>query len=159
MNTIIIGIDPGSRSTGYGIIASNGNQHRYITSGCIKTVGDYLADKLRQIHQGISEIIRVHQPNTAGIEQVFMNKNANSALKLGQARGAAIVALAASAIPVAEYAPREIKKAVVGHGAAEKSQIQHMVKLLLNLDKEPSSDAADALAIAICHAHSAGRGF
>lgn len=155
MKTIILGIDPGSRITGYGVIATNGSQHRFVACGCIKTQGSYLADKLAQIHQGISEIIRVHQPTTSGIEQVFMHQNPNSALKLGQARGAAIVALATQAIPVAEYAPRQIKKAVVGYGAADKAQIQQMVKLLLSLDQVPSPDAADALAIAICHAHSA----
>lgn len=155
MKHIIIGIDPGSRSTGYGLIATNGNQHRYIASGCIKTSNDNLAIKLSEIFTSVCELVRVHKPTIASIEQVFMHKNANSALKLGQARGAAIVALANHAIPIAEYAPRTIKRAVVGTGAADKEQMQHMVKILLNLDQTPPSDAADALGIAICHAHSA----
>ena len=154
MKQIIIGIDPGSRTTGYGLIASNGQQHRYIASGSIKTTHDHLSMKLCEIYTCVNELIRVHHPNMAAIEQVFMHKNANSALKLGQARGVAIVAIASHAIPLAEYAPREIKRAIVGTGSADKSQMQHMVKILLKLDQVPPHDAADALGIAICHAHS-----
>ena len=152
----ILGIDPGSRITGYGVIAVEGNKYRYITSGCIKTTGDDMASRLHQVFSGLVEVIQLHQPTESGIEEVFLNKNVNSALKLGQARGAALVALAAQSVIVAEYTPRKIKQAVVGYGAAEKHQVQHMVKLLLNLSAIPQQDAADALAVALCHAHSRG---
>lgn len=150
---IILGIDPGSRITGYGIIQSNGNRHSYITSGCIRTGGDDMPSRLQQIFSGIDEIIRTFKPAEVGIEQIFMEKNAGSALKLGHARGAAIVAAANHALAIAEYSARMVKLAVVGYGAADKSQVQHMVKCLLNLSAKPQADAADALAVAICHAH------
>ncbi|MES2218576.1 MAG: crossover junction endodeoxyribonuclease RuvC [Pseudomonadota bacterium] len=150
--TIIIGIDPGSRNTGYGIIKINGNQSTHITSGCITlTTTLNLPERLQKIFLSLRTIIELHQPNEAAIEQVFMHDNPGSALKLGQARGAAIVALT---IPVAEYSARQVKQAVVGHGAAKKEQVQHMVGRLLNLPDKLQADAADALAIAICHAHS-----
>lgn len=150
----ILGIDPGSRITGYGVIAIEGNKYRYITSGCIKTSGEDMSSRLYQVYSGLIEVISQHQPAESGIEEVFLNKNVNSALKLGQARGAALVALAAQSIAVSEYTPRKIKQAVVGYGAAEKQQVQQMVKLLLNLNQIPQADAADALAVALCHAHS-----
>lgn len=150
---IILGIDPGSRITGYGLIKKNGNKYQYISSGCIKTESSsHLAKKLFQIHQGITSLINEFSPAEAAIEKVFMHENPDSALKLGQARGAAFVAIASHDIPVAEYTPRTVKQAVVGYGAADKQQVQYMIKFLLGLSAVPSPDAADALAIAICHA-------
>ncbi len=150
---IILGIDPGSRITGYGIIDSDGFKDKYIASGCIRTTSKEFSKHLQQIFTGITEVINVYKPQKTAVEQVFMHINANSALKLGQARGAAITALVAQNLSVAEYAARQIKQAVVGYGAASKSQVQHMVKILLNLTGKAQEDAADALAIALCHAH------
>lgn len=149
--TIILGIDPGSRRTGYGIIQLNGNRNLYITSGFINLTSYEPLDRLRQIYLALKSIIDVHQPQEAAIEQVFMHENPNSALKLGQARGAAIVALD---MPVSEYSARQVKKSVVGHGAADKDQVQFMVKRLLNITGTLQVDAADALAVALCHAQS-----
>jgi|TARA_R100001530_G_scaffold135295_1_gene112136 crossover junction endodeoxyribonuclease RuvC len=156
---IILGIDPGSRLTGYGVIEQRGRQLSYLGSGCIKVIGSRaepltLAEKLRRIHDSVSELITQFKPDEFAIEQVFMAKNPDSALKLGQARGAAIVAAACAELPVAEYSARQIKQSVVGNGGAEKSQVQHMVMALLNLQRCPQEDAADALAVALCHAHS-----
>ena len=151
--TRIIGIDPGSRSTGYGVIDSDGLRHIYVTSGYVKITGDALPDRLGMIFDEISIIIEKWQPQTMGIEQVFVNRNVDSALKLGQARGAAICAGTNAKLDVGEYTPRAIKKAVVGNGSADKEQIQQMMKLLLKLDFEPQSDEADGLAIALCHAN------
>ncbi len=150
--TIIIGIDPGSRFTGYGVIQWVGNQSRYVDSGCL-SVGSYssMSERLQKIFTGLQAIMQLHQPHEAAIEQVFMHQNPGSALKLGQARGAAIVALGTS---VSEYSARQVKQSVVGYGAADKAQVQHMVKRLLNISIELQADAADALAIALCHAHS-----
>lgn len=150
----ILGIDPGSRVTGYGVIASNGFKHQYIASGCIRTQGDLVGNKLEQIYSGIAEIIQTHQPHEAAIEQIFVSHSANSALKLGQARGAALVALAKGSLSISEYTARQVKQTVVGYGNAEKSQVQHMIRALLNLNGKPAADAADALAVAICHAQS-----
>lgn len=150
---IILGIDPGSRTTGYGIINHLGNKHEYVESGCIRTQGDNLADKLAQIFEGLSHIINNHLPHEVAIEQVFMARNADSAFKLGQARGAAIVAATQHKLPVTEYSARQVKQAIVGRGAAQKTQVQHMVCQLLDLAQKPQEDAADALAIALCHAH------
>lgn len=146
----IIGIDPGSRRTGYGIIRLEGNRHIYLSSGHLDVSAHPSAERLRRIYMGLKEIMEAHQPHEAAIEQVFMHENPNSALKLGQARGAAIVALN---IPVAEYSARQVKKSVVGHGAAKKEQVQYMVQRLLNLQIALQADEADALAIALCHAH------
>lgn len=148
----IIGIDPGSRCTGFGVIDSDGLHHHYVTSGFIKIKGDELPDRLGMIFREVSGIIEKWQPQSMGIEQVFVNKNVDSALKLGQARGAAICAGINAELEVGEYSPRAIKKAVVGNGAAEKEQVQQMMKLLLKLDFIPQSDEADGLAIAVCHA-------
>lgn len=148
--TIIIGIDPGSRYTGYGIIQIEGNHHRYLTSGHLDVTALEPCDRLRQIYLGLQNILETHQPHEAAIEQIFMHDNPGSALKLGQARGAAIVALN---IPIAEYSARQVKKSVVGNGAATKDQVQYMVKRLLNITNQLQADAADALAIALCHAH------
>lgn len=151
--TIILGIDPGSRITGYGIIKEENRKIAYIDSGCIRTSTDDLSQRLLQIFNGICQLMDSYSPNEVAIEQVFMHQNPNSALKLGQARGAAMVAAASHRVKIAEYAPREIKQAVVGYGAAEKDQVKHMVVSLLMLNNSPQSDAADALAVAICHSH------
>lgn len=149
--TTIIGIDPGSRYTGYGIIQVEGNYHRYISSGHLDVSQLPHCDRLREIYLGLQQIINEYQPHEAAIEQIFMHQNANSALKLGQARGAAIVALS---IPITEYSARQVKQSVVGHGAAQKAQVQYMVCRLLNIKGTLQADAADALAIALCHAQS-----
>ena len=152
--SIILGIDPGSRITGYGVIRHEQGKFQYLGSGCIRTTGESLPQKLKQIYAGVSEIIIQFQPDKFAIEAVFMGKNAASALKLGQARGAAIVAAVNRDLEVGEYTARQIKQAVVGSGAAEKEQVQHMVKSLLKLAGTPQADAADALAVALCHAQS-----
>ena len=149
----IIGIDPVSRTTGYGILDTDGFRHQYIASGYIHIKGENLAERLGMIFYEITAVIKQWQPQAMAIEQVFLNKNADSALKLGQARGAAICAAVHANIVVDEYSPRTIKKAVVGRGAADKEQIQHMIKMLLSLEDRPQSDEADALAIAMCHAN------
>ncbi|AKQ33278.1 crossover junction endodeoxyribonuclease RuvC [Candidatus Coxiella mudrowiae] len=149
---IIIGIDPGSQVTGYGIIWSQGSRQGRITFGQIKAQGESLNYRLQQIEEGLRNVIATHEPNEAAIEQVFTFHNHQSALKLGQARGAALVATAVYALPVSEYSARQIKQAVVGYGAATKAQVQHMIRMLLQLEKVPPADAADALAIALCHA-------
>jgi len=148
---IILGIDPGSRFTGYGIIRVKGNQSFHLHSGCIKVLQEAMAQRLQLIFQHLQEVILQFQPQEAAIEQVFFHQNPNSALKLGQARGAALAALT---MPVTEYSARQIKQSVVGYGAAKKEQVQHMVKRLLNMTEDLQVDQADALAIALCHAHS-----
>ncbi|GIU35364.1 crossover junction endodeoxyribonuclease RuvC [Shewanella schlegeliana] len=150
---IILGVDPGSRITGYGVINCVGRQQIYVGSGCIRTTSDELPIRLKQIFDGLSEIIRQYQPDEFAIERVFMAKNADSALKLGQARGAAIVAATAANLPVAEYSATQIKSAVVGTGRAQKTQVQHMIQQLLKLPSAPQADAADALGVAVCHYH------
>ena len=151
---LILGIDPGSRKTGYGIIQFVAGQSAYVTSGVIRMGAELtLAERLKVIFDSVCEIIESYQPQEFAIEQVFMANNASSALKLGQARGAAIVAACHHDLPVAEYEARKVKQAVVGTGAADKLQVQHMVKSLLRLSGTPQEDAADALAIALCHAN------
>lgn len=135
------------------MIRQQGKQLIYLGSGCIRTSEGALPGRLKQIYAGISEIITQFHPDVFAIEQVFMAKNADSALKLGQARGSAIVAAVNAELPVYEYAARLIKQAVVGTGAAEKSQVQHMVQQMLKLPAKPQADAADALGVAICHAN------
>jgi crossover junction endodeoxyribonuclease RuvC len=147
----ILGIDPGSRFTGFGVIESDGRQARYVTSGCIRVSGESWAERLGVIFAGVSELVSLHRPDEMAIEKVFMHRNADSALKLGQARGAAICAVVSREVPVHEYTPAEIKQSVVGKGNAAKAQVQHMVRVLLNLPGDPQADAADALAIALCH--------
>jgi len=150
--SLILGIDPGSRITGYGIIKSTDTGSEYITSGCIRTSDQFsLPARLDEIFEGISEIIDTYDPDEMAIEEVFMARSAGSALKLGQARGVAIIAATRAKLPVFEYAAKKVKQAVVGKGAATKEQIQHMVRALLHLNAAPQADAADALAIAICH--------
>lgn len=149
----ILGIDPGSRITGYGVIDVKGNHSRYVTSGCIRIKADDWGERLGTIFTGLGTIINEFKPQEFAIEQVFMHRNADSALKLGQARGAAICAGVHNMLPLAEYSARAIKQAIVGKGGAAKTQVQHMVKVLLNLNDTPQEDAADALAVALCHAH------
>ncbi len=151
--SLILGVDPGSRKTGFGIISHVGGRSEYVTSGVISLPGGELPERLRTIYEGISELVELHSPQELAIEQVFMAKSAGSALKLGQARGAAIVACVAREMAVSEYSARQIKQSVVGTGAADKAQVQHMVRVLLQLPGEPAEDAADALAAALCHAH------
>jgi crossover junction endodeoxyribonuclease RuvC len=151
--TRILGIDPGSRVTGYGVVDQDGQQLVYVASGCIRAQHGSFAERLGTIFEGVSRIIEECRPEEMAIERVFLNKNADSALKLGQARGAAICAGVQQSVPVDEYAAREIKQAVVGTGGATKEQVQHMMCVLLALPERPPSDAADALAIAICHGH------
>ena len=150
---LILGVDPGSRITGFGIINAVGSKMEYVTSGCIRLPDAELPLRLKQIFDDLSEIIEKFCPQEMAIEQVFMARNAGSALKLGQARGAAIVAGVHHELPVSEYSARKIKQSVVGTGAADKSQVQHMVSVLLKLPTMPQEDAADALATALCHAH------
>ena len=163
--SIILGIDPGSRITGYGVIRMLAGRMEYLGSGCIRTSGESLTPKLKQIYDGVSEVFQQFKPELFAIEQVFMARNPDSALKLGQARGAAIVAAANAGLVVAEYSARQVKQSVVGHGGADKEQVQHMVCQLLKLPGTPQADAADALAVALCHGHTtqslirmAGRG-
>ena len=147
----ILGIDPGSRVTGFGVIRLEGKQIYYVNSGCIRTEGDNFPARLREIFEGVQQIVGEYSPQTVAIEKVFVKKNVDSALKLGQARGAAICACVIGDIDVCEYSPTQIKQAVVGGGRATKEQVQHMVTRLLGLTNTPPADAADALAIAICH--------
>lgn len=150
---LILGIDPGSRKTGYGIINQIHGKATYVSSGVIRMAVELaLPERLQVIFSSICEIIEQYSPQEMAIEQVFMHKSAGSALKLGQARGAAIVAGVSLGLPVAEYEARKVKQAVVGTGAADKVQVQHMVKTLLKLPHSPQEDAADALAVALCHA-------
>ncbi len=148
----ILGLDPGSLRTGFGVIDCAGGTLTIVAQGCIATSGGPLADRLRIIHSKVAELIQLHSPQEIAVERVFLSKNADSALKLGQARGAALAAVPA-ALGVHEYAARAIKLAVVGVGGAEKAQVAHMVKQLLRVNLKLAADAADALAIAICHAH------
>ena len=154
--TRILGIDPGLQTTGFGVIDVDGPRLHYVASGTIRTLdaprGD-LPGRLKIIFEGVCEVVQRYEPETAAIEIVFVNVNPQSTLLLGQARGAALTALVSRSLPVAEYTALQIKKAVGGHGQARKEQIQHMVTRLLALPAEPGKDAADALGIAICHAH------
>jgi crossover junction endodeoxyribonuclease RuvC len=148
----ILGLDPGSLRTGFGVIDCERGNLRIVAQGCIATSGGPLADRLRIIHARVAELIALHAPQEIAVERVFLSKNADSALKLGQARGAALAAVPQS-LGVHEYAPRAIKLAVVGVGGAEKTQVAHMVKQLLRIELRLAADAADALAVAICHAN------
>ncbi len=152
----ILGIDPGSRLTGFGVVdVLRNGKCIYEDSGCIKVPAGNLAHRLKVIYEGVSEIITTHHPETLAIEKVFLARNADSALKLGQARGAAICAAANHGLALQEYTALQIKRAVVGKGHADKTQVQHMVKAILHLPARPQADAADALACAICHAYDA----
>ena len=155
MSTVrVLGIDPGSRATGWGIIDGDGRRSVHVASGVLKLGDGDLGPRLRLIFDGISRLIVEFRPTEIAIERVFVARNADSALKLGQARGAAICAALADGLPLAEYAPREVKLAVVGTGGASKEQVQHMMRIILKLDAPPQADQADALAVAVCHAHS-----
>lgn len=149
----ILGIDPGSRITGYGVVEITPRGVRYVASGCIRIQAEEFPARLKQIFDGVTQIIELYQPGQMAIEQVFMHKNADSALKLGQARGAAICATLNRDLPVFEYAARQVKQALVGKGNAEKQQVQHMVKILLGIQGDMQIDASDALAIGLCHHH------
>lgn len=151
--TLILGIDPGSRITGFGVVRQTARGCEYVASGCIRTGGGELHERLQIVFRGVSEIIRQHGPVTMGIERVFMARNADSALKLGQARGAAIVAAAEAGLEIAEYSASQVKQAVAGTGSANKEAVMLMVMHLLKLTQKPQIDASDALAIALCHAH------
>jgi crossover junction endodeoxyribonuclease RuvC len=151
---IILGIDPGLRTTGFGVIHKQGHKLRYIASGTIKSGEGDLPARLKIILDGVAEVAATYKPDCAAIEKVFVNVNPQSTLLLGQARGAAICALVSQGLPVAEYSPTQLKQAVVGTGRAAKSQVQDMVARLLALPGLPGTDAADALGVAICHAHS-----
>jgi crossover junction endodeoxyribonuclease RuvC len=150
----ILGLDPGTQRTGYAIVETQAGRIAYIVSGAIRTRGESLTERLQEIFVGVESLTGEFRPDEVAIERVFMNRNADSALKLGQARGAALSATFAVRPRVFEYAPREVKLAVVGTGGAQKEQVQLMVKRLLNISGPLTEDAADALAIALCHAHS-----
>jgi len=149
----ILGIDPGSRFTGFGLIEVIGDRVSVLHQGVIKTGGGEFPQRLGIIYSSIRDLVEEFAPDQAAVESVFVNKNANSALKLGQARGAAICAVISMGVPVAEYSPRSVKQAIVGRGGADKVQVQHMVRVLLQLKEIPVEDAADALAVALCHQH------
>ena len=149
----ILGIDPGLTVTGYGVLEQRGGRLSYVTSGRIRSPAGELAPRLKAILDGLTEVIATHRPEQVAIEKVFVNVNPQSTLSLGQARGTAICAAVLHGLPVAEYTALQVKQAVVGHGKAHKRQVQEMVRRLLQLTGNPSPDAADALACAICHAH------
>jgi len=152
-NRRILGIDPGSRITGFGVVDFAGDSPTYVASGTVGSSDGEFPDRLRQIFTSVGEIVAEYQPDVVAIESVFMHKNAGSALKLGHARSAALCATFEHDVEVVEYAPREIKQAIVGTGAASKEQVQHMVVALLSLEATPALDASDALAAALCHGH------
>jgi crossover junction endodeoxyribonuclease RuvC len=150
----ILGVDPGLRRTGWGVITISGNNLAFVAAGTVRAALDgQLAMRLAQLHDGLEEVVRAHRPDEAAVEQTFVNRDAAATLKLGQARGIALLVPARAGLSVAEYAPNAVKKTIVGAGHAEKAQIRAMVKVLLPLARFDSDDEADALAIAICHAH------
>ncbi len=149
----ILGVDPGSRLTGYGLVEATGAEVRFLDCGLIQAGDDDVALRLKRIFDGLGRMIAEHAPSELAIEKVFVHRNVTSALKLGQARGAALLAASTRALDVFEYSPNEIKQAVTGRGHAGKEQIQHMIRVLLKLKQVPAADAADALAAAVCHAH------
>lgn len=151
--TLILGIDPGSRHTGYGLVRQQGASLQYVDCGTVSTGSAEMPERLGEIFARLSAVVVEHGPAEAAIEKVFMARNADSALKLGQARGAALCAVVQGQVPVFEYSARQVKQALVGTGSAEKQQVARMVTYLLKLEAVPQADAADALAIAICHAH------
>ena len=152
----ILGLDPGSRATGYGVIDVGRGDPRYVASGTIRAAGSDFPARLKEIFAGVAALVAEHRPDEIAIERVFVNRNPDSALKLGQARGAALAATFASPASIHEYSPREVKLGVTGTGAADKQQVQKMVRILLDVAGPLGVDASDALAIALCHAH--GRG-
>lgn len=154
----ILGIDPGLRATGFGVIDCQGGRVVYVASGCVRAPTGTLPERLGTILAGVSAVVREYRPTAVAVEKVFVNVNPQSTLLLGQARGAAICAAVSHGLPVLEYTALQVKQSVVGHGHAEKRQVQDMVRRLLELSAAPGADAADALACAICHAH-AGSGY
>lgn len=150
----ILGIDPGSRATGYGVVDKEGGRLHFVTCGVIRTPTQCaMAERLKIIHQGLCEVIEKERPEVAAVEDVFVAVNPRTALKLGQARGVAVLAAVLHSLAVYDYTPLMVKQAVVGYGQADKAQVQQMVRVLLKLASSPSQDAADALAVAICHAN------
>jgi len=149
----ILGIDPGSRITGFGIIDVRGDEVSLVQQGVIRAGDGEFTARLGLIFDGLRRLIEEHAPTEVAVETVFISHNAASALKLGQARGAAVCAAISMGLPVAEYSPRSVKQAIVGRGGADKVQVQHMVGVLLQLRETPAEDAADALAVALCHQH------
>ena len=152
-NMRILGIDPGLASTGWGVVDVNGSRISHVANGQCKTATGPLAQRLLALHHGLADVIATYQPSDAAVEHTFVNKDGSGTLKLGQARGVAMLAPALAGLAVGEYAPNAVKKTVVGVGHADKAQVQHMVKLQLPGVQLAGSDATDALAIAICHAH------
>jgi len=152
----ILGLDPGSRVTGFGVVDAGQTGLRYVASGCIRVGNGAMPARLLEIHRHVTELVDTYAPGEIAIERVFMHKNPDSALKLGQARGAALCGACHAGAPVFEYAPRAIKQTVTGTGAAAKGQVQHMIRALLTLEGRLGADAADALAIAVCHAQHRG---
>jgi crossover junction endodeoxyribonuclease RuvC len=151
----ILGIDPGSQITGFGLLDVDGGRTAVVEWGSIRTSGEH-SERLRSIFRALGEVVREYQPGEVAIERVFLSRNADSALKLGQARAAAICATFSAEVPIYEYSARHIKKAVAGHGGAEKDQVQRMVRMILGVREAIAADAADALAAALCHAHERG---
>jgi crossover junction endodeoxyribonuclease RuvC len=155
---VILGLDPGLQHTGWGVLRQDGSRLSHIADGVVSTrTADSLAERLLALHRGLAEVLARFVPDEAAVEHTYVNRNPGAALKLGQARGVALLAPALAGLPVAEYQAMEVKRAVVGHGHAEKTQVQHMVKLLLPGAAFRRADAADALAVAICHAHHSAR--
>lgn len=152
----ILGIDPGSRNTGYGVIDSDGRHSRVVASGCIRVGQHPWPERLGLIFEHVAELATTHEPHDMAVEQLIFAKDPTAALKIGQARGAILCAGLKAGVTVHEYSPKSVKLAVVGSGGADKGQVQHMVRILLNLPQPPGEDEADALAIALCHAHSMG---
>lgn len=149
----LLGVDPGLRFTGWGVIDMDGNRLRHVANGVVKSGTGELAERLVRLHQGLEQVVKTHCPVSAAVEETFVSRDGQSTLKLGQARGIALLVPALAGIPVSEYAANSVKKSVVGYGHADKDQVAHMINVLLPGAHVESSDAADALAIAICHAH------
>ncbi|MCP5178396.1 MAG: crossover junction endodeoxyribonuclease RuvC [Pseudomonadales bacterium] len=147
----VLGIDPGSRITGYGVVDVIDGRIRYVASGCIRTMTGSIAERLQELYQGVQSTLAAYSPQQVAVEQIFIARNPASALKLGQARGVALAACMSEGVQFHDYAPRQVKLAVVGTGKASKQQVQYMVQALLKLPGAPQADAADALAVAICH--------
>ncbi|MBN9442713.1 MAG: crossover junction endodeoxyribonuclease RuvC [Bosea sp. (in: a-proteobacteria)] len=153
----ILGIDPGLRKTGWGVVVSEGSKLSFVACGCVESDGALpLGQRLRQLHEGLNKVLATHRPHEAAVEETFINRDPQSALKLGQARGIALVVPALAGLDVAEYAANLVKKTVVGVGHADKKQVQAMIRVLLPKAETSSADAADALAVAICHAQHRG---
>ena len=153
---LVLGIDPGTATTGYGVVEGQGDRYRAVAYGCVETAAEIpLPGRLLEIHRRVSELAQAYRPDVLAVEELFFNRNVRTALAVGQARGVVLLAAAQAGLPVAEYTPPEVKQAVVGYGGAEKRQVQEMVKLMLGLEDIPRpDDAADALAVAICCAQS-----